>query len=383
MRVLVGHSDDPATALAAAEATAALVAQANGAPIVGILLYVSPTLDVEAAVAFVRAALPGVPLIGCTTDGECSSTHRFCEDSLVLTGFCAEHVVARAAVGRGLARDPDGAVRAAWAELCRSSASQQTPALVIAVAEGLGADGVAVTRALAACVPPAVPVVGGTAGDQWRFQRTRQVFGDEVVEDAVALLALYGSIHVGVGLGSGWRPIGPSATVTRSEGAAVAAIDGQPALAWFREHLGASGAPSPEFPFAVYANGDESYYLRAPLRFGEADGSIVFAAAVPEGCRVRVTVATRDAVIDGAREAVVRAAQALGPMPVGGLLVFSCAARKQVLGTRTHEELDALCAVSGDVPIAGFYTYGEIAPSRPGDGPQFHNETVVAVLIGA
>ena len=47
-------------------------------------------------------------------------------------------------------------------------------------------------------------------------------------------------------------------------------------------------------------------------------------------------------------------------------LVFSCAARKWVLGTKAEEEAGLLrqqCTKSGtDVPLSGFYCFGEIAP---------------------
>jgi hypothetical protein len=172
--------------------------------------------------------------------------------------------------------------------------------------------------------------------------------------------------------------------VTRAEGSAVLEIDHQRALDWFRDALGAKRQPSPEHPFAVYdPPGSDRFYLRAPMRFDEDEGSIVFAAAVPEGSEVRITSASREAVLDGAAEAVNRAVDRLQGRP-SALLVFSCAARKQVLGTRTYEELEKLRSATGEpIPVAGFYTYGEIAALAPQSPARYHNETVVAVLLGS
>jgi hypothetical protein len=36
-----------------------------------------------------------------------------------------------------------------------------------------------------------------------------------------------------------------------------------------------------------------------------------------------------------------------------------------------------------DLPMAGLYCYGEIAPVGSADGSRFHNETLVAVLLGS
>lgn len=379
MRMHVGHSDDP-SADGAAEDVLRDVRESLGAetPIAAVV-YAARGFDHGAALARIRAALPGIPLVGCTTDGECSSRLAFAEDSLVLTVFASDRLRATVGVGRGLSGDLPAACREAWAQV----AEDGEPSLVIALSESLGVSGVGVVEGLNEVVPRGVAVVGGTAGDQWRFESTRQFVGDEVLQDSVLLLALHGPLRVGVGVASGWEPLGRRARVTRSSGPVVHELDGQPALAWFRRYFGDREAPSPEHPFAVYDPPDAAgFYLRAPMRYSDDDGSIVFAADVPEGTEVRITEATRAAILDGAATAVRSAAEQFPGVP-SAMLVFSCAARKQVLGTRTHEEIDRLRARGGgEVPLAGFYTYGEIAALQRGDRTRFHNETVVAVLLG-
>ena len=67
-------------------------------------------------------------------------------------------------------------------------------------------------------------------------------------------------------------------------------------------------------------------------------------------------------------------------------LIVSCAGRKWLLGDRIQEEVSELvkggCA---DVPIAGFPSFGEIAPLPQGSGYSdnlFHNMTYVLLLLG-
>jgi hypothetical protein len=63
-------------------------------------------------------------------------------------------------------------------------------------------------------------------------------------------------------------------------------------------------------------------------------------------------------------------------------LIFSCAIRKLVLGTRSGVEVDiARNELGAGMPICGFYCYGEIAPLESGS-TRFHNETIVAVMLG-
>ena len=67
--------------------------------------------------------------------------------------------------------------------------------------------------------------------------------------------------------------------------------------------------------------------------------------------------------------------------------MFSCVGRKIVLGRRIQEEIDAVQQCIGqDVPLIGFYTYGEIGPidktKKELLSVKFHNETVVLWVLG-
>jgi hypothetical protein len=76
------------------------------------------------------------------------------------------------------------------------------------------------------------------------------------------------------------------------------------------------------------------------------------------------------------------ASNALGDRKPLAALVFSCAARNDLLGTRTKEEIDTLRQeVGDDLPFVGFYAYGEISPFRKGSPTRFHNETFITLLL--
>ena len=93
-----------------------------------------------------------------------------------------------------------------------------------------------------------------------------------------------------------------------------------------------------------------------------------------------------DQIFDGAKASF---ADALGrPSRDGarpdGALLFSCATRKFLLGTRAGREIELAREVLGDaVPIGGIYCMGEIAPMASGDRTRFHNATMVSVLLGS
>jgi hypothetical protein len=63
------------------------------------------------------------------------------------------------------------------------------------------------------------------------------------------------------------------------------------------------------------------------------------------------------------------------------LFAFDCIARRGVLGDAgIRTEIDMVSRMAGDAPVAGFYTYGEIARTRGVTG--FHNQTLVVLAVG-
>jgi hypothetical protein len=82
-------------------------------------------------------------------------------------------------------------------------------------------------------------------------------------------------------------------------------------------------------------------------------------------------------------------ASALAGYPPGrtpdAALIYSCATRRFLLGTRAGHEVELVREALGTkIPVAGFYCLGEIAPNfADADATQFHNATLVSVLLGA
>jgi hypothetical protein len=192
-----------------------------------------------------------------------------------------------------------------------------------------------------------------------------------------------GPLSFSFGVDTGWRPIGNRGRVTESAGNVIRAIDGEPALAFYQRYLGEGGKPTPANPLAMYEGAGEDFYLRVPFPSDVEDGTVIVTGGVPRGVEVRLAVAVTDEIFEGARSAIVKARNAFpGTSAPAAALVFSCAIRRLVLGTRIGRELDiARSELGKDVPISGFYCFGEIAPIESG-ATRFHNETVVAVLLG-
>ena len=74
-----------------------------------------------------------------------------------------------------------------------------------------------------------------------------------------------------------------------------------------------------------------------------------------------------------------RSPRSTGRSPLG-LVAFDCIARRGVLGERIGDEVERVAAHGGGAPVAGFYTYGEIARTHGVAG--FHNQTLVVLAVG-
>jgi hypothetical protein len=148
-----------------------------------------------------------------------------------------------------------------------------------------------------------------------------------------------------------------------------------------------------EYPFGlidekVSIRGKEYFQLRCGLSVDHESGTISLAASIPEGSAITLTTASRGDIINGARLAAEQAQESLAGAKPQAVLMFSCVGRQLVLGRRTQEEVSAVRSVLGeDVPLLGFYTYGEIGPIDKMQGElaatRFHNETVVVWALGS
>lgn len=384
MKTHVAHSDSVDTLDAARELIESCNRSLAGdSPKAGIL-FASVDYDHDVLLATLRAEWPDVMLVGGSSDGEISSELGFCHDSIVLTVFAGEGLEVHAGLGRDL--------------------SQGIPAAVASAVEGL--EGVRPTLCIGVFAPTtnssevvrelnrhfddACPIVGGLTGaPRGEQDGTLEFFADEVLTDSIPLLFLSGDFSYSWGLGSGWFPIGDTHEVTRAEGHVVYEIDDRPALEIYEKHYGAVPTSSlGEYPLAVYGDdGTDEWALRAILDSDRESGLLRFAGEVVERSRVRMTEVLAEGILSGSSASLQNALQGYGGERPELALVFSCAARKWVLGTKAEEEIGELrdCAArhgSPDLAIAGLYVFGEISPANEGNESRFHNETCVSLVLG-
>jgi hypothetical protein len=252
---------------------------------------------------------------------------------------------------------------------------------VFVVSDGLKVNGTDLVNGMRAGLPPQVTLTGGLAGDGAKFSKTVIIEPDgHVAHESVAAVGFYGdAISIGFGSRGGWDSFGLDRLVTRSVGNVLYEIDDQPALDLYKSFLGDRAKDLPAsgllFPLSMRDSEDRAPVVRTILGINEEDKSLTFAGDIPQSSFVRLMKANNDRLITGAEEAAVASSDGIEGSPEFALLV-SCVGRKLVLKQMVEEEVESVSDVLGRPAIAGFYSYGELAPFNRNTSCELHNQTM-------
>ena len=378
-----GHSDLPDARAAGHAAAEAAIASRSDAKL--LVVFASSHFDLADLLAGIRERDDQTPLIGCSTAGEISAAGPG-DAGVVVLAIGGDGLD----VSTGVARSVSGRLRDAAAEAaaCITEVSPRRHQVLLLLSDGLAGDQQEVVRGAYAVCGSAVPLVGGCAGDDLRMVQTEQLWNGEVLQDSIVVAALSSDAPIGIGVSHGWQRVGEPMLVTRSCDNHVYELDGEAALDVYLGRLNAPGDaytdPDAFTRFALTHPLGISRRAREEVRFvAGADfeqRSLTCVAHVPQGGLTWIMDGDDESVL-AATDAACRAAVApLAGQPPVGLIAFDCIARRGVLGESAIDaEVERISSFAGGAPVAGFYTYGEIARTHGVNG--FHNQTLVVLAI--
>jgi hypothetical protein len=350
------------------------------------IVFCSDSYDLRALLGGIRGTVADIPLIGCSTAGEIATAGPG-DASVVVMALGGEGFsVATAAAPEASTRLREAGAEAAG---CLALAEERAHSVLLLLTDGLSGDQQEVVRGAHSVAGSGVPLVGGCAGDDLKMKATWQLHGDQVLRDAVVAAAIGSDTPLGIGVRHGWQRVGEPMLVTESRDNRVYKLDDRPALDVYLDGLDAP-AEARQDPAAF-----TRFALTHPLglsrrsgedhvRFiGEADfyeRALICIAEVPQGGMAWFMKGDDDSVLAATDAACADALEPLGDLPPRGLLAFDCIARRGILGdTGIKAEIDRVATHAGGAPVAGFYTYGEIARTRGVSG--FHNQTLVVLAV--
>ena len=362
---------------------------AGAIPKAGLLMS-AWEVDHQDAIDRVRARYPGIELAGSSSAGEMSSVLGFREDSVALALFASDTIDIVVGLGRDLVADPLAAARRAV-----DGGHRQDDAPATSVHRAVDDR-----RRGGERDPRCPPDRARPRRPDHRRRRGRRATrapkptarpassspATSLTGDALAILLFAGPLAFSFGVETGWRGVGPRATVTRTSDAGVLEIDGRPALEFYERYLG-TGQPPVANPLAVFEEpGSDRFYLRTPMAYDRDRGSISFFGAVPEGASVQLTMAGTDEIFEGTRASIADA--------LAGLPARRPARRRPALllrdaqvpagdARRPRDRAGARDPRGRACRSAGSTAMGEIAPMASADLTRFHNATMVSVLLGS
>ncbi len=396
LSVAVGQSLEEDSFTAGKEAAEQSREKLGGSPDV-LIVFASPRFDHRPLLEGISSVTPDTPMVGGTTAGEIS-TAGFATQSVVILAMASHSLRFITGLGQHLINREYACSEALVDDLRRKTSLEDALSLLV-FPNGLGGDGVKIIEGLYHVLGKDFEIIGGCLGDDAKFENTFQFYNGKVYRDSMPGLLILGKegFLTGIGVRSGFESIGNRFYCTESAGNVVIKFDDEPALELYKKFLGEERSKRlpgicPDYPFGliddrVSISGKEYFQLRAGMSVDHENNTITLAGSIPEGSALTLTTASRGDIINGARLAALQARACLMGAKPEAILMFSCIGRKDVLGRRTSEEIDAVRQVLGqDVPIAGFYTYGEIGPTDKMTPhlatAKFHNETVVLWALG-
>ncbi|HUE97272.1 MAG TPA: FIST N-terminal domain-containing protein [Longimicrobiaceae bacterium] len=357
----------------------------GGGSLDALIVFATPDQDHVALLEELVARCDPGTLVGCSSAGEFSSE----ESGVGMTcavAISAPEMQFTAALGRGPGDDVGAAAEAIAAgfEGLKAPGFRYYSALVLTDALAGFADDL-VDR-LSVLTGGVYRFFGGGAGDDARFQKTVVFCGTEVTDNAAVALEILSNKPIGIGVRHGWQPGGERMRVTAAEGMQLRSLNAVPALEVFEGHAADTGQlldPKEPIPFFLHnvlgVESPDGYRLRVPLAFQE-DGSVACAAEVPRHSTACIMTTTPASAAEAAAAATRAALEQMDGNEAAVALVFDCVATRLRLGQEFGAELAAVQAELGDVPMAGFNTYGQIAQAD-GQFSGFHNCTAVVCTL--
>jgi hypothetical protein len=339
-------------------------------------------LDDDKLIKDIQVKFPSSRIITCSTAGEIKQNH-FQESGAVCvavkfdktnTDFVTKNIDAyknSTDLGKALA----------------ASLRQDDLKYILVISDGNLINGDDLISGIQEVIDPSVLISGGLAGDADRFKKTLVGLDNNIKEGNVVLMGLYGNhITVGTGTQGGWDVYGPERTITKSEKNILYEIDGENALDLYKKYLGkyADGLPSSAllFPISVRKKEEKTFLVRTILSIDEKNKQMVFAGNIPEGAEVRFMRSNFDRLINAASDAGNQAVSLMKNKPVDLAILVSCVGRKIVLGDRVEEEIEAVAeSMLPNTTIAGFFSYGEIAPNKDEYNTKLHNQTMTVTTF--
>ena len=389
---------DGGAAVVAREAAMQAKEELKGGRIDLSIVYSSSEYDHREVVDAVRKVTGNALLIGASSAGE--FTERKVESGSVAVGLLSsDEIKVFTAMAEGVTGDPEAAVKEIAAKLPDEVASYPCMTAIVLI-DGLSGVGEEVALLASYILDREVSIVGGMAGDDFKMKETFVFCDDRVATDALSVCLFASKMPLFTGVKHGHTPLSRALKVTSAQANVLYEINDTPAWDVWKEETaeiarnrgtdveklvdpGEIAQFFTNYTLGLATEKEGQYKIRWPVSINDG-GSLNLACGIAEGSVFRIMDGSdQENQINAAEGAAVLAkesAENAGYFEFAGMLVFDCAVRQLMLGSRFSEAVDRFKKVLPGVPLLGWETYGELR-LEPGQFSGFHNTTSVVLLL--
>jgi hypothetical protein len=341
------------------EAVAELHAALSRPDLALVVFFCSSHYDLDAVGDEISHRFEGVPVIGCTTAGEIGPDG--CRQHSIVGASFAVSEFAAAAGGLEQVQDFEPEAAGALTQELMQHFEGRVPAppdgtFALLLVDGTSVREESITLALQQQLG-SIPLVGGSAGDDLRFEETFVYFDGAFHRDAAALALVSTSIPFEAVRIQHFVPTDRRVVVTSADAPqrVVYEMEGLPAAECYAELIGAEVESLDPVRFAdapVVVMIAGTNYVRS-IQKANPDGSLTFFSAIDDGLVLRAA-----AGVDLVGNLVEAFGDLRGRLGAPQLVIaFDCILRRLEMERRSIVE--RVEAVFADNNVVGFNTYGE------------------------
>jgi PAS domain S-box-containing protein len=365
-----------------------------------VLVFASVKYDLERMLHGVGTVVGEVPVIGATTAGEICNASL--SESVVVVALASPHLSVKWGIGRNVSFGWQNAVHEAidssairpyftlgangiWSDLNRQGKSVFGMVFSPGNTRHSDSRGFEILNSLKEASQGRISIFGAGAADDWHMESNFVLCGERAYPDSLLVAVFETRLKVGIGSSHGFRPSDLRAVVTKVRGREVRELNGRPAAEQYAGLLGTTVRDLEGKHLTMRAGRP----VGAHDTFGQWDikvasyitpgGGIRLSQPVVEGCVLAVMEADPESIIHAGREALKNGLMQGHIKYPAMAIVFSCALRSKFLGPRGAEEMENMMGALPEVPIVGFYSFGEQAMTQ--DGVCRHANGTIGVLV--
>ncbi len=325
-----------------------------------LIFFCSSLYDLDALAAAINGDFPGVAALGCTTAGEIAPS-GYGKHGMVGLGFYAGEATAATLCLDALQRFDPASGRALTQSLLKelegrvpSVAHDNTFALMLI--DGMSQREEPVTRAVQKALG-CVTLVGGSAGDDLRFQETWVFHDGRFHKDAAVIALIHTALPFKIFKTQHFVHGDEKLVVTEADPATrtIRELNGLPAAEEYARVVGVAedvldAGHFAAHPVVVRINGVD--FVRS-IQKANPDRSLTFYCAIDEG--IVLTVAKGRNPVENLRTTLEELKAAMGPPQL--VIVYDCILRN--LEFRQQQMEGPMGQLFGEYNMLGFCTYGE------------------------